>query len=97
MMSWKNRHDLPSQDGRIAIVTGANSGIGYETARALALKGAAVTLACRSETRGADALARLREANPVFADVPPNLCRKRSSPLEFATALARLVVGSWSL
>lgn len=40
--------DMPDQSGRIAIVTGANSGIGYEAARELARKGARVVMACRS-------------------------------------------------
>jgi NAD(P)-dependent dehydrogenase (short-subunit alcohol dehydrogenase family) len=44
--------DMPSQAGKIAIVTGANSGIGYLTARSLAERGAYVILACRSESRG---------------------------------------------
>lgn len=43
---------MPDQDGRMAIVTGANSGIGYETARALAHAGARVFMACRSEQKG---------------------------------------------
>ncbi|MEJ2311845.1 MAG: oxidoreductase [Gemmatimonadales bacterium] len=52
--------DIPDQSGRVAIVTGANSGIGFETARELARKGAAVVLACRSEERGNDARERIR-------------------------------------
>jgi NAD(P)-dependent dehydrogenase (short-subunit alcohol dehydrogenase family) len=40
--------DMPDQTGKIAIVTGANSGIGYEMARGLARKGATVILACRN-------------------------------------------------
>jgi hypothetical protein len=43
---------MPSQAGKIAIVTGANSGTGYLVARALAGRGAYVVLACRSESRG---------------------------------------------
>jgi NAD(P)-dependent dehydrogenase (short-subunit alcohol dehydrogenase family) len=57
--------DIADQSGRIAVVTGANSGIGFETARALAAKGARVVLACRSEERGRDAERRLRAAVPA--------------------------------
>jgi len=52
---------IPDQTGRVAIVTGANTGIGKETARALAQKGARVVLACRSEERGKDAVRDIRE------------------------------------
>jgi len=55
---------IPDQSGRTAVVTGANSGIGFETARALAAKGARVVLACRSEEKGRDAERRLRAALP---------------------------------
>ncbi|MFB5758773.1 oxidoreductase [Paenibacillus medicaginis] len=44
---WTENH-MPDQTGRVAIVTGANSGIGWEAARALASKGATVIMACRS-------------------------------------------------
>ncbi len=46
------------------MVTGANSGIGYETARALAQEGAAVVMACRSETKGDAAAQRIRAEGP---------------------------------
>ncbi|MGI5375231.1 oxidoreductase [Streptomyces sp. CA-251387] len=58
MPGW-NAHDIPDQSGRVAVVTGANSGLGYVTARELARKGARVVLACRSEARGAAAVERL--------------------------------------
>jgi NAD(P)-dependent dehydrogenase (short-subunit alcohol dehydrogenase family) len=63
MTKW-NQDQIPAQNGRVAIVTGANSGIGFETAKALAEKGAEVILACRSEQRGLDALERIRAAHP---------------------------------
>lgn len=55
---------VPDQTGRLAVVTGANSGIGYATACRLAAAGAHVVLACRSPERGRDALERLRDEVP---------------------------------
>ncbi|MDX2381317.1 MAG: oxidoreductase [Acidimicrobiia bacterium] len=43
--------DVPDQSGRTVVVTGANTGIGFETARVLAAHGARVLLGCRSEER----------------------------------------------
>ena len=63
MNAWTFR-DIPDQTGRIAIVTGANTGIGLETARMLALKGAEVVLACRSVEKGNAAVARIMAENP---------------------------------
>ena len=47
-LKW-TAENIPDLTGKIAIVTGANSGIGYETARALAHKDAMVILACRKQ------------------------------------------------
>ncbi|WP_116374960.1 SDR family NAD(P)-dependent oxidoreductase [Mycobacterium sp. MFM001] len=60
--------DVPDQSGRIAIVTGANTGIGYHTAAVLAQCGAHVVLAVRNLEKGNAALARIVAARPQ-ADV----------------------------
>ncbi|KAE9350399.1 hypothetical protein PF008_g6476 [Phytophthora fragariae] len=54
--------DIPSQSVKLVVITGANSGIGYQAALELARKGADVVLACRSEARGKQAEQRLRDA-----------------------------------
>jgi len=56
--------DIPDQTGRVAMVTGANSGLGLETARQLAKHGATVILACRSRERGGAAM------EDIWATVP---------------------------
>ena len=56
--------DVPDQAGRIAIVTGANTGLGYETALALAGKGAYIILACRSAEKAEAARRRILECHP---------------------------------
>ena len=56
--------DVPDQSGRVAIVTGANSGLGYDTAAVLAGKGAHVVLAVRNLEKGKDAADRIKAASP---------------------------------
>ncbi|WP_063025113.1 SDR family NAD(P)-dependent oxidoreductase [Nocardia niwae] len=57
-------HDIPAQKGRLAVVTGANSGLGFETARALAAHGASVVLAVRDVDKGKHAADRIASAVP---------------------------------
>jgi NAD(P)-dependent dehydrogenase (short-subunit alcohol dehydrogenase family) len=60
--------DLPELSRRTVIVTGANSGVGWHTARELASRGARVVLACRDVERAKQAADRIRSAHPS-ADV----------------------------
>jgi NAD(P)-dependent dehydrogenase (short-subunit alcohol dehydrogenase family) len=56
--------DVGDQHGRVAVVTGANSGIGFEAAQVLADRGAVTVLACRDAARGKDAADRIITASP---------------------------------
>src|SRR6478672_633430 len=56
--------DIPDQTGRTAVITGANTGLGYETATALAAKGAHVVLAVRNIEKGKAAADLITRANP---------------------------------
>ncbi|NJN84701.1 MAG: SDR family oxidoreductase [Caldilineaceae bacterium] len=60
---WTER-DIPAMHGKVAIVTGANSGIGYETARALAQRGATVIMACRNLDKAYRAAEDIRALRP---------------------------------
>ncbi|NYH45939.1 NAD(P)-dependent dehydrogenase (short-subunit alcohol dehydrogenase family) [Micromonospora jinlongensis] len=57
-MKWTEQQ-IPRQDGRVAVVTGANTGLGFETARRLAERGASVVLAVRDTQKGKLAAARI--------------------------------------
>jgi NAD(P)-dependent dehydrogenase (short-subunit alcohol dehydrogenase family) len=62
-MSW-GRVDIPDQSGRTAVVTGANGGLGLETARALAAAGADVVMAARNQQRAAEAIKEIQAGVP---------------------------------
>jgi NAD(P)-dependent dehydrogenase (short-subunit alcohol dehydrogenase family) len=61
---WTPRQ-MPPQQGRLAIITGANSGIGFHTARHLARAGAQVILACRNAEKGEAARAKIAAEIPA--------------------------------
>ncbi|AEV71828.1 dehydrogenase of unknown specificity, short-chain alcohol dehydrogenase like protein [Mycolicibacterium rhodesiae NBB3] len=63
MSKWTTAQ-IPDQTGRIAVITGANTGLGYETAAALAAKGAHVVLAVRNLDKGKDAARRVEATSP---------------------------------
>ncbi|MBG6097937.1 SDR family NAD(P)-dependent oxidoreductase [Nocardioides luteus] len=56
--TWTEQH-IPDQHGRVAVVTGANTGLGFETARMLAERGAQVVMAVRDVEKGKQAAARV--------------------------------------
>ena len=56
--------DVPDQTGKIIVVTGANTGLGFETAKTLAGKGARVLLCCRSQSKAQAAKDRILAAFP---------------------------------
>ena len=56
--------DVPDQSGRLAVITGANTGIGYEAALVLAGKGAKVVIAVRNLDKGAKAVDAIERAHP---------------------------------
>ncbi|MER5372103.1 oxidoreductase [Streptomyces sp. NPDC002553] len=86
-VAWSTR-DIPDQSGRTAVVTGANSGIGYVTARELARRGAHVVLACRSESRGREAVERLAGEVPgAEVELRPLDLGDLASVREFAARL----------
>lgn len=88
-LRWSAR-DMPDLTGRTAVVTGANSGIGFHTARELAAHGADVTLAVRSTTKGTEALER------ILAEVP--MATVRLGSLDLADlASVRGFADAWSL
>jgi NAD(P)-dependent dehydrogenase (short-subunit alcohol dehydrogenase family) len=61
--NWAER-DIPEQKDRVAVVTGANTGLGFETARILAARGASVVLAVRDVEKGKQAATRIAASTP---------------------------------
>ena len=77
---------IPSQSGRRVLITGANSGIGFETARELARKGAEIILPARSMEKAKDAIDRIRREIPSASLIPGILdLASQASVREFAS------------
>lgn len=62
-MGW-TESNIPNQTGRVALVTGGNGGLGFETSRALAAKGATVIMAARNQEKASEAKARIQRQTP---------------------------------
>ncbi len=88
-MSW-NIQDMPGQQGRTALVTGANSGLGLATTLALAGAGARVLMACRNPAKAEAALARVKGQVP---DAQLELVSLDLSDLDSVAACAQTVAG----
>jgi NAD(P)-dependent dehydrogenase (short-subunit alcohol dehydrogenase family) len=86
MAEW-TAADLPRQDGRSFVVTGANSGIGAEAARMLAAAGATVVLACRDQTKAHRAAATMTGDVRLAALDLADLRSVREFPAQLNTAL----------
>ncbi len=56
-MGW-TLNDIPDFSGKVMIVTGANSGLGFETTKELSRKGAKVVMACRNPKKANNAVTR---------------------------------------
>ena len=58
------QNDMPDMTGKIVIITGANSGLGLESTKAIAAKGATVVMACRNMSKAEKAQAEVLAGNP---------------------------------
>lgn len=87
--TWTEQH-TPDQHGRVAIVTGANTGLGFETARMLAARGARVVLAVRDVEKGRRAAARIAGDVAVQALDLTSLDSVRSAAADLGATYPRI-------
>jgi len=89
-VGW-SRADIPDLSGKVAVVTGANGGLGLETADALAAKGAHVLMAVRDQDKAAAAVDRIRATTPeARLDLVPLDLASLASVREAADRIASL-------
>lgn len=65
MSNQWTQQDIPDMTGKVVIITGANSGLGLESTKALAAKGATVVMACRNSRKAEEARAEVLATNPA--------------------------------
>ncbi len=86
MAGW-TAAEIPGQRGKVAVVTGANSGLGFVTARELARAGAAVVLACRNAVKGE------RAVSAIVAELPA--ADARVAELDLASLASVRAFSDW--
>jgi NAD(P)-dependent dehydrogenase (short-subunit alcohol dehydrogenase family) len=84
------QYDIPDQKGRVAVVTGANTGLGFETARMLAERGASVVLAVRDVEKGKQAATRMAGDVTVQALDLTSLASVRAAAADLRAAHQRI-------
>lgn len=81
--------DIGDQTGRTILITGANSGIGYQAARALAQHGAHVVLGCRTRSKADEAVARIDASNPSGSTEVLEMETAQGFEMQFGVASTR--------
>ena len=88
-------NEIPDQRGRVAVITGANTGLGLETAKALATRGATVVLAVRNLDKGKDAAASINADSPErTSPFNSSTCRRSTRCARRPTSCGHATTGS---
>ena len=91
-----NAANIPSQTGRRVVITGANSGIGFQAALELARRGAEIILPARTRAKAEDAVARILKQIPNAKLYPEIIdLAAQSSVREFASRVIERFSGQW--